>query len=155
MPYAYGSVEGVQRLVRHAPAGGTNQPTTADYEAWLEARSAKLTAWLVDAGYIVPVTQTEAKAILDDYANKGGACDAESAIRMIGLTSDDENSRFTLFCDQFSSAEAWIQSGALAALGVPQQIVGDLAKQQPAIGTIVAGSIADPVRRRQPPEWNV
>jgi hypothetical protein len=116
----YGSVPGVQAYVRHITLDTPNNPSTDNLNTWLTARSAQLTGWLAIAGYTVPVTNVSAKAILDRYANLGAACDAEMAQRTGGYGQagkPEQNQRGTRFCEAFSEAEAFINSGALQQLG--------------------------------------
>lgn len=149
----YGDVTGVQAYVMHMAFDGPNQPTSAQVDTWLASRSAQLTGWLAGAGYATPVTLPAAKAVLDNYANLGTACLAELSQRSAGYKADDENRRENKFCAEFNAAKAWIESGALTALGVPQLPIGVNAATQPAIGTITAGTSADSVTRDFPPEW--
>jgi hypothetical protein len=126
----YGSVAGVQAYVRHMTLDTPNNPTTAQVESWLIARSAQLTSWLALAGYVTPVSVVDAKAVLDRYANQGAACDAELAQRTGGYGQagkPDPNQRGSRFCTEFTQAEAWIMSGALLTLGVPQVIASEVA----------------------------
>lgn len=150
----YGSVAGVQAYIRHMALDTANYPTTTNVETWLTERAAALTAWLSAAGYVVPVVQAEAKAVLDRFANVGAAGDAELAQRSAGYSAQDQNRRENKFLAEFATAEAWIRSGALLGLGVPQVLVGALA-HQPAVGVITAGTATDTARPNQPPEWRV
>lgn len=144
----YGRATGddsVQSLVRHMQFDQPNNPTTADVEGWLAARSGILTGWLAAAGYVTPVTQSAAKAALDHYANYGAASDAEAAQRSAGYSDDDEDRREVFFAAEFRRSEAWIKSGALTALGVPLLVTPPAEPRGSArIGQIVAGTAADP-----------
>jgi hypothetical protein len=116
----YGNVPGVIAYVRWMTLDTPNNPTTDNVNTWLTARSAQLNGWLAVAGYVIPVTNVSAKAILDRYANLGAACDAEMAQRTGGYGSagkPEQNQRGTRFCEAFSEAEAFINSGALQQLG--------------------------------------
>lgn len=147
----YGTIDGVKAYVAHVGANRTNAPTDANYEQWLIQRSAQLTSWLAAAGYTVPVVQTEAKAVLDRFANVGAACDAEMTQRSSGFDENDQNRRENKFCSEFGSAAAWIAGDGLNGLGVPQIIVGALS-HQPQIGIITIGGEND-LTRLLPREW--
>ena len=153
----YGSIAGVEAYVAHMTneAGHfdtATTPTLAQVVTFLDARSAQLTGWLAAAGYVTPVVQAEAKVVLDRFANVGAAGDAELTQRVAGA-SDKENERENAFLKEFAKAEAWINGRALAALGVPQALIGASALGTPAIGTITAGTTADTTRPNRPPEW--
>lgn len=152
----FGSVAGVGAYVRHMAFDTPNNPTTTDVTAWLTARSSQLVGWLAAAGFVVPdwTVYPNAKAVLDNYANLGAACLAELSQRSSGYDAGDENKRENKFCAQFAEAEDWIGGPALAALGVPQTLIGSLAAEQPSIGQIVAGGPTD-TTRILPPEWRV
>lgn len=124
--YAYGSVNGVAAYVKHlANTAGTfdttTRPTAAEVETFIEQRSAQLNAWLAQAGYSVPVAEaaTQARLVLARYANLGAAGDCELTQRSGGY-SEDENKRDNKLMKEFLSAEAFITSGALSALGATQ-----------------------------------
>lgn len=130
----YGSVAGVaaytRRLTNSASTFDTStRPTLAEVEAFLDQCSDTLNGWLASAGYVIPVTQADAVRVLARYANLGAAGHAELSQRAGGYDADDENRRENKFLDMFQMAEAYIQSGALSALGA----------------TIVAGSLPSPV----------
>lgn len=140
----YGSPDGVKALTRHIQYGQANAPTEADLERWLDERSGQLTGWLAAAGYVTPVTLPAAVSALDHYANYGAAADAEAAQRNAGYSDDDEDRREVWFSAEFRRAEAWINSGALGALGVPL-ITPDADPPRGArVGLIKAGTAADP-----------
>lgn len=161
----YGTVAGVAAYVGHMlnsagtfddagpPPTGT-APSLTQVNGFLDQVSAQLTGWLAAAGYATPVTQADAKSVLDRYANVGAAGLAELSQRVAG-TSDDESRRESQFLQEFRSAEAWINGRALAALGVPQANIGATALHTPAIGTITAGTADDPTRTTRPPEWRI
>ena len=118
----YGDIADVQAYCRHMTFGADNNPATGDVTDWLNARAAQLTAWLAGAGYTVPVTAAaypEAHAILSRYANLGAAGDAELAQRTGGYSGQaGEDRREEYFFAEFAKAEARINGGVLAALGV-------------------------------------
>lgn len=120
----YGTIAGVEAYVAHMcnEAGhfdAATEPTLAQVTTLLDEVSAQITGWLAAAGYQTPVAQASALAVLNRYANNGAAGLCELTQRIAGA-SDDKNVRETLFLREFAKAEAWIMSGALAALGVPQ-----------------------------------
>src|SRR5688572_17675083 len=121
----YGSYEGVQALIRHMTPDAARSVTSANIEGWLTQRSAELTACLVQAGYTLPVAQTEGKAILDGYANVGAAALAELAQRFAGDTGEEGNRRYEALLAKWNKACPWIAGTALKALGVPQTGTGD------------------------------
>lgn len=141
----YGSVGGVQALTRHIRYGEPDNPTLEDVAGWLTARAGRITGWLAAAGYVTPVTQADAKAVLDDFANHGAASSAEAAQRSGGYSEDDADRREVWFARQFDKAEAWIASGALAALGVPlaPNPSSPLHPNGGTVTTIIAGTAAD------------
>lgn len=116
----YGDVDGVQAFVRHMTFDQPNNPTTDQIEAFLDQMSAKLTGLVAAQGYQVPVTNTAAKAVLDMYANLGAAGLAELTQRTAGFNAEDDNRRENKFLAAFKEACQFIESGALAAMGVPQ-----------------------------------
>lgn len=139
----YGSPEGVAAHVRHMLNGAATfdeetKPPLAHVEQWLDERSAQLTGCLAAAGYAVPVTQTDAKTVLDRYANIGAAGDCELSMRNSGYSADDENAREIKFLSEFEKACPWIESGALTGLGVPQ--VATQAQSSTKVGRLTAGS---------------
>lgn len=139
----YGSVAGVAAYVRHIAGSGfttTTKPTTAEVEAFLNQRSAILNGWLAQQGYTIPVTQADAVLVLANYANVGAACDVELTQRAAGYNADDPNRRENKFCAEFMRAQAYIESGALAALGVPATgAPGPLAGL--AVGGVTSGGL--------------
>lgn len=151
----YGSVAGVQAFVRHMTFDSTNNPTTDDITNFLVQQSAKVNGWLAMAGYAIPVELPTAKAALDNFVNMGAAGLAELTQRSAGYTVDQDDTRERTFLDEFNDVQAFITSGALAAMGVSQVLVGGLAAQQPAIGVITAGTTSDTTRSGFPPEWRL
>lgn len=117
----YGTIAEVAAYVRRlANSAGTfdatTRPTQADVELFLTRRSNMLNAWLATAGYTIPVTDAQAKSVLDHYAAVGAACDVERTQRTAGA-SEEDNARADQFCKEFSEAKTIIASGGLAALG--------------------------------------
>jgi hypothetical protein len=133
----YGTLDGVQAYIRHMTFDAANNPTSDQIEVFLESCSAVLTGCLASGGYQVPVTQTEAKAVLDNYANLGAAGYAELTQRTAGFNANDENKRENKFLDEFRKACKFIESGALAGMGVPQ-----LRTPGPLFGLSVGGKTA-------------
>ena len=140
----YGSTAGVAVWVKHMTLDGgftkQNYPQTADVELWLTQRSAILNGWIAAAGYVTPVTAEDAKAALDHYANNGAAGDAELSLRGAGNDDEDENARENKFLAEFNRAKAWIDSGALGALGVPLAPVPIVTTTSFHIGKLTAGN---------------
>lgn len=133
---SYGSVTGVQAYIRHMTLDATNNPTTAQIEAFIDEMSAILNGWLAAAGYTVPVsTPSTAVSILGRYANVGAAGMAELTQRSSGYAANAPNNRENKFLDEFYKAEAFINSGALGNLGVPEATGAD----QPYFGLHVGG----------------
>lgn len=116
----YGTPAGVQALIRHMAVDGVRAPSSEQIAGWLTEASALLTSVLADAGYTTPVTQEDAVVVLSAYANVYAASRAELAQRFAGDTGEEGNRRYEAFLAEWEKAEAWIRSGALAALGVPQ-----------------------------------
>ncbi len=143
----YGSYEGVSALVRHMNLDGVRGPTSAQIEGWLTQRSAELTACLVQAGYVVPVTEENAVAILDGYANVGAAALAELAQRFAGDTGEEGNRRYEAFLAEWNKACPWIAGTALAALGVPQTGTGDDVQITFVPATYGGGNVVDEFAR--------
>lgn len=119
---SYGSVAGVAAYVRRLTNSGatfdtSTRPTLVEIEAFIDQCSDVLNGWLAAAGYTIPVTQADAARVLARYANIGAAGHAELSLRAGGYNADDENRRENKFLDMFMQAEAYINSGALAALG--------------------------------------
>jgi len=119
---SYGSVAGVAAYTRRlanssATFDTTTRPTLVEIEAFIDQCSDMLNGWCAAAGYVIPVTQADAARVLARYANIGGAGHAELAQRAGGYNADDENLRENKFLDMFMQAEAYINSGALGALG--------------------------------------
>jgi hypothetical protein len=130
----YGTVAGVAAYVRRlanssAMFDATTRPTLTEVEAFLDQCSDVLNGWLVRSGYVIPVTQPDAVRVLARYANLGAAGHVELSQRAGGYDAEDENRRENKFLDMFAQAEAYIESGALAALGAD----------------VVAGSLPSPV----------
>lgn len=122
---SYGSAEGVAAYVHHMTASdGTftmdTEPNLVEVEAFLNQMSDTLNGWLARAGYSIPVTQADAKNVLNRYANLGAAGLCELSMRGAGYSADDENRRENKFLRMFDEARAYIDSGALALLGAAQ-----------------------------------
>lgn len=148
---AYGSVSGTQAYIRHMTLDTPKSPKTTDVQGWLTGRSAILDGWIAAAGYTVPVGVAGAVAALDRYANIGAAADAELAQRSAG-SSSDSNKRENKLISEFDKAKAWIESGALRALGVP--LAAEVVPSgMPQIGVLTAGTTVElPARLGRPPE---
>lgn len=119
----YGSVLGVAAHVKHLTNSGSTfdvatGPTLTEVESFLDQVSDVLNGWLARAGYVIPVTNANAVTVLGRYANLGAAGHCELSQRSAGYSAEDENRRENKFFDLFKLAEAYINSGALAALGV-------------------------------------
>ncbi len=153
----FGSTAGVALWVRHMTTDGNftkqNYPQTADVTLWLDQRSAMLLGWLALAGYEAVADwslYSNAKLILDHYANNGAAGDAELSLRGAGNDDDDENARENKFLAEFNRAEKFILSGALDAMGVPRVDDEDDADLTPGF---LFGTVG--TRRYTPPtEWS-
>jgi len=69
---AYGSVDEVAALVRRYTDEGNftaeTRPTEADVEGFINRTSAVLNVLLAEAGFAIPVSQSDAKQALDDFA---------------------------------------------------------------------------------------
>lgn len=119
----YGTAEDVAAYVKHMTTNGefgrVNNPSEADITTWLTRRSAILNGWIAAAGYVLPIINTDALEVLTHYAVFGAAGDAELSLKSGGNDDDDENARENKFLAEFNRAKAWIESGALQALGVP------------------------------------
>lgn len=143
----YGTVEGIQAYVGHMLDNGVfdanTQPTLAEVTAMLDQQAAKLNGWLAAAGYQIPVTLATAKSILDNFANLGGAGLAELTLRNAGYSATDQNRREIKFLAEFAKAEEYINSGAFAALKVPQ-----VEAPGPLAGLAVGGNRLNAMFRR-------
>jgi hypothetical protein len=124
----YGSTSGISKYVKHLTSAGSfsasTKPTLTEVGEMLDESCAILNGWLAQAGYIVPVVATRAAAALSRYANMGGAGLAELSQRSGGYSETDENRRENKFLAEFYKAEAFIMSGALAALGATTDEIG-------------------------------
>lgn len=100
-------------------SGGVSatQPTLTEVEAFIDQSSDILNGWLAASGYVIPVTNANAVTVLARWSNLGAAGLAELSQRAGGYNATDENLRENKFLSMFEAAEAYIQSGALAALG--------------------------------------
>ncbi|MBC8076957.1 MAG: hypothetical protein H7Y32_12845, partial [Chloroflexales bacterium] len=113
---SYGSVAGVEAYVAHLTAAGvftvSTRPTLAQVEGFIDQMSARLNAWLAQAGYGIPVTVPQAVLVLSNFANLGAAGLAELTQRVVGKDADDVNRRQNKFLAEFVKAEADIKCGA-------------------------------------------
>lgn len=122
---SYGSVDGVAAYVAHllpttlTTFSSTTRPTLTQVEGFLDQQSAKLNAWLAMAGYTVPVSAAAAVRVLANFANLGAAGLCELTQRAAGTEAEGTNTRENKFLAEFDKARAFIESGALAALGAP------------------------------------
>jgi hypothetical protein len=111
----------VKRLANaSATFDGTTTPTLTEVEEFINQTSDVLNGWLTRAGYVIPVAQADAVRVLDRWANLGAAGLTELSQRAGGYDAEDENRRENKFLAMFEAAEAYIESGALAALGATQ-----------------------------------
>lgn len=117
----YGSETNVAAYVQHMTNAGvfdaTTKPPLATVTILLNEICAQLNGWLAANGYVVPVTNANAKLVLDRYANLGTAGLCELTMRSSGYSKDDQNKRENKFLAEFYLAEAYIASGALSNLG--------------------------------------
>jgi len=141
---AYGTVAGVAAYVKRlanedATFDTDTTPTLTEVEEFINQTSDVLNGWLVRAGYVIPVTQADAVNVLKRWANLGAAGLTELSQRAGGYDAEDENRRENKFLKMFEAAEAYIESGALAALGATQ--VAD-SLPSPVSGLRVGGTTA-------------
>src|SRR5262245_60712378 len=128
----YGSTDGVAAYVAHMTNSvgqfdATTRPTLAQVTTFLGEVSAQLNGWLASAGYVIPVTNSAAKQVLDRYANIGAAGLCELTQRSAGYSKDNQNKRENKFLSEFYAAENYIKGGALNNLGAAtQQLPGGL-----------------------------
>lgn len=125
---SYGTVAGTAAYVKHLTnATGTFDTTTAptltEVEAFIDQASDVLNGYLARNRYVIPVTHADAIKVLARFANLGAAGMCELSLRSGGMT-EDENNRQNAFLKLFKEAEAYIASGALAALGAGVQSTG-------------------------------
>jgi hypothetical protein len=117
----YGTTDGVAVYVQHMTNAGvfdtTTSPTLATVQSMLNEICAQLNGWLASAGYVVPVTNSAAKQVLDRYANLGTAGLCELTMRSAGYSKDDQNRRENKFLGEFYAAEDYIKGGSLNNLG--------------------------------------
>ena len=120
---SYGTVAGVAAYTKRLtnPISGTfdinTTPTLTEVESFLNQCSDTLNGWLAASGYVIPVVQVDAVAVLARYAQIGAAGHVELTQRAGGYDASDENLRENKFLDIFKEAREYILSGALAALG--------------------------------------
>jgi hypothetical protein len=102
-----------------ALSGGVSAtaPTLTEVSRFLDQCSDTLNGWLATAGYAIPVVAVAATDVLARYAEVGAAGHAELSQRAGGSNADDENMRENKFLSLFKEAKAYIESGALGALG--------------------------------------
>jgi hypothetical protein len=156
----YGNVAGVAAYVRRLTSGGTfttsTAPTLAEVEDFLNQCSDTLNGWLAASGYVIPVTQPDAAAVLARFAQIGAAGHVELSQRAGGYDAEDENKRENKFLAMFKEAREYIQSGALAALGAAVVSNGG----PPALsglrvgGQTATGQALRPMFRRTSFGWN-
>lgn len=158
---AYGTAAGVAAYTRRLTVAGAfttgTTPTLAEVEDFLNQCSDTLNGWLAASGYVIPVTQADAVAVLARYAQIGAAGHVELSQRAGGYNADDENLRENKFLDMFrTEALAYINSGALAALGAAVVSNGG----PPALaglrvgGVTRSGQALQPMFRRTSFGWN-
>jgi hypothetical protein len=141
--HSYGGAAGVAAFVKHLTdkTSGlfttTTKPTLAEVEGFLDQQSAQLNAWLAAYQYVIPVSQADAKLLLDKFANIGAAGLAELTQRAAGYAKNPENNRENVFLAQFEKAQAFIASGSLASLGAAQS-----AAAGPFLGLFTGGKTA-------------
>lgn len=158
---SYGSVTGVAAYTRRlanvaSTFDSTTRPTLTEVEAFLDQCSDTLNGWLARSGYVIPVTNAKAVSALTRYANLGAAGHVELSQRAGGYDAEDENRRENKFLDMFAAAEAFIESGALAAFGattvsnsLPSPVSGFRVG-----GTTRGGQALRPMFRRTSFNWN-
>lgn len=139
-------------------AGGVSatQPTLTEIEAFIDQSSDILNGWLAAAGYVIPVTQADAVQPLHRFANLGAAGLAELSQRAGGYNAEDENRRENKFLKMFEDAHAYINSGALAALGAAV-VAGSAPAGLSGFrvgGTTTAGAAVRPMFSRRSFGWN-
>ena len=128
----YGTLDGVAAYVAHMTnsVGAfdiTTAPTDTQVTIFLGEICAQLNGWLASAGYVIPVTNSAAKQVLDRYANIGAAGLCELTQRSAGYSKDDKNKRENKFLAEFYAAEVFVKGGALNNLGAAtQQLPGGL-----------------------------
>lgn len=113
---SYGSVADVAGMVpRYADAGGDNfstatRPTLSQVEGWINQISAILNGMLAEAGFVIPVTQTDVKAALGFFVIQEVASLAEgvNGSGRFGPTAKQPGNkgRFTVLVED---AQAYIQ----------------------------------------------
>lgn len=117
---SYGTVDGVQTLVRHLPfddANGIN-PHAVAVQDWLIEASTQLDALLRARGYPTPVIVSGVLIILGSYANHYGAGMTERSMAPALSSQKDDTERGDRWFRHWETAAAWIASGALEGLGV-------------------------------------
>ena len=115
-PNSYGSTQDVAALVpRYAGTAGdftpSTRPTIAQVERLVDQVSGLLNATLAEAGFAIPVTQSDAKDALDFFVNEEVAsiCEGINGSGRFGPTSKvvGKQGRFSLMLDD---VQAFIQS---------------------------------------------
>jgi hypothetical protein len=149
----YGSTTNVAAYVKHMTNSSgvfdtTTKPTLADVTIFLDEVCAQLNGWLANCDYPVPVTNANAKLILDRYANLGAAGLCELTMRSAGYSKEDQNKRENKFLDEFYKAEAFICGGALLGLGVQTIAAGPELRGFMIGGRNAGGQAARPIFRR-------
>lgn len=148
----------VTAMAATALSGGVSAtaPTLTEVTRFLDQCSDTLNGWLAASGYVIPVIQADAADVLGRYAEVGAAGHAELSQRAGGYDAEDENKRENKFLDMFETALAYIQSGALAALGAAVVSNGG----PPALaglrvgGQTATGQALRPMFRRTSFGWN-
>ncbi len=74
---SYGSVEGVATLARSFTNNGefdnTTNPTYEQVEGWIDELSGEMNVCLAGAGFVIPVTQDDAKTAIRSIIQEGAA----------------------------------------------------------------------------------
>ena len=121
---SYGTAAGVAahvpRIVRGTTGlfDATTRPTITTVETWLDEVSALLNAMLAQMGFTIPISQADAKRMLDLWANQEVAAICEG-VNGAGRFRNLTDSRMTLMA---SEVQKFIEDNArgIQALGAPR-----------------------------------
>ena len=122
--HAYGSPSDVAALVpRYATVGGvfdtTTRPTLATVETQVNQVSALANSLISNAGFVVPISQADAKLALDIFINEEVAAIAEGingSGRFGPTTKEPGRSRFAIIMDDLrtfiqANKQGWVNLG--------------------------------------------
>lgn len=90
------------------------RPTSAQVLDFIDSVAAVLDGYIQAAGYDVPVTATDAVAMLKDFNAKGAACSTWHA----GYVSDVPMPRATFWCEEYTQFKKDLRDGKVQLPGL-------------------------------------